>query len=70
MNAAKCGNLEVVKYLVTYNADINAETNDGATVLGIVKEKKKRCDEGSQKENYGEIIKFLKSNGASDCVIS
>jgi len=62
--AAKNGHLNVVEYLVNQKADINAETKDGKTPLGLASQE----DEGSNdSEDYKNeklaVIEFLKSKG-------
>lgn len=55
MHATKYGDLEMVKSLVDYGADVNAKDKYGQTALMI-----------ASKVPHPEIVKFLKSKGAND----
>ncbi|MEA3493114.1 MAG: ankyrin repeat domain-containing protein [Candidatus Margulisiibacteriota bacterium] len=50
MFAAKSGNLPIAKLLVKYGADINAESEEGETAIGLAKE-----------EDHTDIVNYLKS---------
>ena len=55
MIAARWGKIEVVNYLISVDADVNAKAIEGDTPLSIAVE-----------EEYTEIIKLLKETGAKE----
>lgn len=55
--AAKCGNYALVKLLIDYGADVNAQGSDGDTALGYVESQLKV--EGAQ-TLYGVVFQYLK----------
>lgn len=55
--ASRSGSIEVVNFLLDHGADLNAKTNNGQSVLDIIKE-----NEGSSHELY----KYLTDLGAHD----
>lgn len=55
--AARNGNLGILKFILEEGADISRKTNDGGTVLNIARRHAKNVD----RKTHEEVMAFLKS---------